>query len=265
MSLSGNIPRPFPNGLLIEIAARSRLLLMLDYDGTIAPIVSDPAAAWPLNQAREALLALAARRDRIDVAIISGRGIAELARLLGVSRGIYLAGVHGLEITDPDGRYEVVAGPEDALPQLEMVRRWLHEQVRGGAGLTVEDKRLALALHYRNADPAIARRLVDEFENFVAREAGHLIIKRGKQVSEAAPRGADKGAAVKRLVERMGGSVPVYFGDDLTDEDAFRALAGRGLSVMVEGEGESAALYRVESPAAVAAILGELAVALESL
>lgn len=263
MSPPGNIPLPFPNGLLNEIAARNRLLLMLDYDGTIAPIVSDPAAAWPLNQAREALLALAARRDRIDVAVISGRGIAELARLLGVPRGIYLAGVHGLELADADGRREVVAGLDDALPQLEQVRRWLQERVRGGAGLIVEDKRLALALHYRNADPALARPLVDEFERFVTHEADHLIIKRGKQVSEAAPRAADKGAAVKRLVERMDASVPVYFGDDLTDEDAFQALGGRGVTVMVEGEGASAARYRVGSPAAVAAILGELAAALE--
>jgi trehalose 6-phosphate phosphatase len=266
VSPPANIPLPFPHGLLNDIAARSRLLLMLDYDGTIAPIVSDPAAAWPLNEAREALLSLAARRDRIDLAVISGRGLSELGRLLGVPRGIYLAGVHGLELADPDGRREVVAGLAAALPQLERARRWLRERVPGGSGLVVEDKRLAVALHYRNADPALAKPLVDEFERFVTRKAGHLILKRGKQVSEAAPRAADKGAAVMRLMERVGASVlPVYFGDDLTDEDAFRALAGRGVTVMVEGAGASAARYRVESPAAVAAILGGLAAAMEAL
>ncbi len=266
MSPPGNIPVPFPNGLLNDIAARGRLLLMLDYDGTLAPIVSDPAAAWPLNEARDALVALAARRDRIDLAVISGRGLSELARLLGVQRGLYLVGVHGLELADPDGRREVAAGLEAALRQLERVRRWLRERIPGGSGLVVEDKRLAVALHYRNADPALAQPVVSEFERFVEREAGHLILKHGKKVAEAAPRGADKGAAVMRLVERVGGTVfPVYFGDDLTDEDAFRALAGRGVTVMVDGEGESAARYRVESPAEVAAILGGLAAVIEEL
>jgi trehalose-phosphatase len=266
VSPPGNLPLPLPNGLLNDIAARERLLLMLDYDGTLAPIVSDPAAAWPLSGARDALLALAARRDRIDLAVISGRGLSELVRLLGVQHGLYLAGVHGLELEDADGRREVAAGLEDALRQLEQVRRWLHERVPGGAGLMVEDKRLAVALHYRNADPALAQPLVSEFESFVGRPSGHLVVKHGKQVVEAAPRGADKGAAVTRLVERMGAKVvPVYIGDDLTDEDAFAALAGRGVTVKVGGAGESAARYRVESPTQVAAILGGLAAAIEKL
>lgn len=265
MSSPGNLPVPFPNGLLNDLAARGRLLLMLDYDGTIAPIVNDPAAAWPLSEAREALVALAARRDRIDLAVISGRNLAELARLLGVQRGLYLVGVHGLELADPDGRREVAAGIEQALQQLELVRRWLHQRLPGGSGLVVEDKRLAVALHYRNADPALAEPVVGEFERFVARAAGHLIVKHGKKVVEAAPRGADKGQAVRRLVERVGAAVrPVYFGDDLTDEDAFRALGGRGVTVVVDGEGPSAARYRIENPAAVATTLGRLAVAMKA-
>ncbi len=265
MSQAVNLPRPFPDGLLNELAGRGRLLLMLDYDGTIAPIVSDPAAAWPLNETREAIVAMAARRDRVELAIISGRGLAELARLLGVTRGVHLVGVHGLESADPEGRRATAPGLEEALHQLENVRRWLRERVPMGSGLAVEDKRLAVALHYRNAAPAVALPMVEEFERFVAR-AEHLGIKYGKQVVEAAPRGADKGAAVIALVERTGAdAAPVYFGDDLTDEDAFRALAGRGVTVVVGGEDPSAARYRVASPAAVATILGGLAAAIDAL
>jgi len=262
VSPSGKSPAPFPDGLLNDLAARGRLLLMLDYDGTLAPIVNDPAAAWPLDQARAALAALAARRDRIDLAVISGRDLAELVRLLGLERGLYLVGVHGLELSDPDGRRELAAGIEPALQELERVRRWLQERLPAGCGLAVEDKRLAVALHYRNADPAVAAPIVSDFERYLAHQ-GELILKHGKKVAEAAPRGADKGAAVRRLVERLGGAgQPVYFGDDLTDEDAFRALAGRGVTVKVGGEGESAARYRIASPAAVAAALHSLAAAL---
>ncbi len=266
MSRAGNRPAPIPEGLLIQLAGRGRMLLMLDYDGTLAPIVSDPAAARPLPEARDALVAIAARRDRIELAVISGRNLDELARLLGLARGIHLVGVHGLESADPEGRREIAPGLEAALAQLEQVRRWLHERVPAVAGLALEDKRLAVALHYRNADPARARPIVDEFERFVAREAEHLGVKHGKMVVEAAPRGADKGAAVMRLANRAGAdTTPVYFGDDLTDEDAFRALGRRGVTVIVGGTGESAAAYRVASPADVAAILRRLAAVLERL
>ncbi len=265
MPRAANFPVDLPTGLLNELASRRRLLLMLDYDGTLAPIVSDPAAAWPLNQAREAIIAMASHRDRIEIAVISGRELSELERLLGIARGIYLVGVHGLEMADPESRREIVPNLKPALRQLDEVRRWLRERIPVGTGLTVEDKRLAVALHYRNADPIAARPVLEDFERFVAGNAPQLKIKHGKMVAEATPHGADKGAAVLRLFERIGtDTAPVYFGDDLTDEDAFRALAGRGVTVTVGGEGGSVAQYRVEGPAQVASILSSLAATLDA-
>ncbi|MBF6569454.1 MAG: trehalose-phosphatase [Candidatus Binataceae bacterium] len=237
---------------------------MMDYDGTLAPIVNDPAVAWPLPEARKALMALASRPDLIDLAVVSGRNLIELRRLLNLDRGLYLIGVHGLEMANPDGKVEILPDLQAAMIDLAEVRRWLRN-IPNETGLIVEDKVLSLALHYRNADLVSARSIVAEFESFVAGFASRLAIKRGKKVIEAVPLAANKGAAVTRLIELTGNSaIPIYLGDDVTDEDAFRALAGRGVTILVGEARESAAQYRVDSPAEVARLLAELVAPVDS-
>jgi trehalose-phosphatase len=273
-------PPPLPAATLEELAARSPILLCLDYDGTISELVSRPARARPVEGVVPALKALAARRERIAVAIVSGRPVAQLRRMTGLGHQVMYVGVHGAEIA---GRSRAASGddvhdnnhssnnddvhvPDDVAryaPELDRVRAWLARNVPDGAGFEVEDKRLALALHYRHAEPAAAAALSGKFEEFVRTDAPHLRVAHNKMVIEALPATASKGAAVRALGLKAGPAfMPVYFGDDRTDEDAFAELVSRGVGVLVGEARPSLARWRVESPAAVARILTALATAL---
>ena len=255
--------------MLEELAARSPLLLCLDYDGSISDLVSRPAMARPVEGVVAAINAMAPRRDRIAIAIVSGRPVAELRRMTGLGRQVMYAGVHGLEIagrSDDAGRHDaeddvrVAESVALSATELDRVRAWLARNVPDGACFEVEDKQSAIALHYRNAEPATAAPLIARFEEFVRTDAPHLRAAHNKMVVEALPVAASKGEAVRALSSEAGAAfMPVYFGDDRTDEDAFAALLSRGVGVLVGEARPSLARWRVESPAAVARILTALA------
>jgi trehalose-phosphatase len=234
-------------------------LLCLDYDGTLSEIADEPAEAYPLREIPQLLASLAKWRGRITVAVVSGREIAVLQRLLGLSDGIEFVGVHGLEVMRPDGRREVIPSAREWMPDLAKIRAWLGSNVSKNAGFVIEDKVLSIALHYRKADAAVARKVDRAFEKFIRLETPALKAGHGKMVIEAMPRIAGKGDAVLRLVGRTGERfLPVYFGDDLSDEDAFAALRERGITVLVGEAHPSAARYRVDNPADVAAVLDSI-------
>lgn len=241
------------------------MLLCLDYDGTISEITTDPSKAWPLERMRELLRALGGYPSRIAVAIVSGRDLRELTRLLSIDRGLLFAGVHGLEFMDRDGTRRTLFDTRPFAADLEKVRQWLNRNVPKRAGFLVEDKELALALHYRNADPASARVVCGRFRDFLASEAKSLRAGAGKMVIEALPRKASKAHAVRLLCDLVGESfAPVYFGDDVTDEDAFRELEQNGITVLVGEPRLSRARYRVDGPADVADVAAELVATLEA-
>lgn len=258
-----SLPAPLPPTLLPELARQRPLLLCLDYDGTLAEITTDPRAAYPLEPARAALAEMAGRPERVRLAVVSGRGVTEVRRLLGIGRGVIVCGVHGLEMTGPDGRVEVLAAARAAAADLERVRAWLSCHVPAGAGFLIEDKKIAVALHYRTADRTRAGPLRRAFAAFLWRATPSLCAGFGKMVIEAIPRGANKGHAVRAILKRSGPSLlPVYFGDDQTDEDGFRAVGQEGIAVLVGRQRKSAARYRLGSPRALAHVLGDIAQAL---
>ncbi len=263
VSRSERIPEQLPTALIPDLIRHKPILLCLDYDGTLSEIADEPTEAYPLREIPQLLASLAKRRGRITVAVVSGREISELQRLLGSSDGLEFVGVHGLEMMRPGGRREVAPGTRECMPDLAKIRAWLARNVPKRTGFVIEDKGLAIALHYRKADAAVARKVHRAFERFIRLETPTLKAGRGKMVIEAMPKLASKGDAVVRLAERMGERFsPVYFGDDLSDEDAFAVLRGRGITVLV-GEGHpSAARYRVDNPAGVAAVLDSIANAL---
>src|SRR5215831_4116071 len=150
-------PAPIPRGLLTATLARGPLLLCLDFDGTLSEIVPHPADTRPLSGIGEVLNALARAPRRITVAIISGREIAEVRRMLGVERGILFAGTHGLEIVGADGVSRLAPGVEAAEPDLAAARAWLGRNVASADGFVIEDKRVAIAVHYRMVDATLAR------------------------------------------------------------------------------------------------------------
>lgn len=249
------------DAIAAQLAGR-RPVLFLDYDGTLAPIAPRPELAV----APERIRALVARLARhIPVAIVSGRALADVADMLGVE-GVAYAGSHGFEIRDAAGR-DLAGGIGEAFrPALVRARDGLAARLARVPGARVEDKRYAIAVHYRETDPGHHHAIAAHVDEEAKRHAG---LKRtgGKMVHELRPDIAwNKGSAVLRLLEALGtgaggspaDTVPIYIGDDETDEDAFRAIAGTGIGIRVGAPAQTSARYSLRDPDAVAAFLQRL-------
>lgn len=254
-------------GRLEEIRRRlgdRPVAVFLDFDGTLAPIVGDPDAAALSGETREVLEELA---RRCPVAVVSGREVEDVAARVGLE-GIHYAGSHGLELRGPGGYREVRA--EDRLPALDAAEEDLREALDGVPGVRVERKRLGLAVHTRGA-PEDASRVAERRVRRRATRRPELQLHRGKEVLELRPGGDwDKGRALERLLDRLlpegEGAWPIYVGDDVTDEDAFRAVADRGVPVVVRGEDDGRATgaeYSLADPGAVRRFLRALTGILE--
>ncbi|MGD9952988.1 MAG: trehalose-phosphatase [Burkholderiales bacterium] len=248
--------RPDPEAILARAAGR-RLAFFLDFDGTLTPIVERPEAAVLDDATREVLRRLAARHP---VAVVSGRDLEDVRARVGLE-GLAYAGCHGFDIDGPGGRraHEAAAA---AAPQLAAAADEVARDTAGLPGVQLERKRYTLAVHYRRAREADRPAVADAVEHALARHPG-LRRTSGKMVYELQPAvDWDKGRAVLWLIESLGlaGALPVYIGDDVTDEDAFRALAERGVGIAVqEAPQPSAARYALRDPAAVREFLAQLA------
>jgi trehalose-phosphatase len=246
--------------MLADLARSSGLGLFLDYDGTLAEIVKDPKKAVPLAGVPELLVRLASSDLPITLAIVTGRRISEVKRFLGNIPGMLFSGVHGMEFEDSDGKTSFAPAALKCLAELGRVRKWIVDHIADRQGFRIEDKEIAIGLHYRDADPDEAQELVASFEQFVADSTGHLKVMHLKMLAEAMPRTAgNKGRTVAKLKKQLPASyAAIYFGDDTTDEDAFKALAPEGVTVLVGAERASYARFQVSGPAAVRDELQEL-------
>ncbi len=254
-----NAPAPSCHGTAdplqraIEAIARTPVLLVAtDYDGTLAPIVENPADARPL---REALVAvrLLASLPGTHVAVISGRSLSDLAELSELSGPVMLVGSHGSEFDQ-----DFVRNLSPA--QIGLRQRVLDEMHRiaeTAAGFHVEPKPASIAFHYRSADETAGNEAVGALLAGPARW-DEVHVKRGKKVLELAVVHTSKGDAVDTLRHRVGASAVMYLGDDVTDEDAFARLQGPDVGVKVGG-GDTAALFRISDPLEVARRLAMLA------
>jgi alpha,alpha-trehalase len=261
-----DVPQALPRDLLSGLLNRGKLLLCLDYDGTLSEITDQPAEARLAPQVRAWLRRLARHRSRIEVAIVSGRDLGTLRSLVGLQRSVWLIGTHGLEMSDRYGRGLFADGALDFAADMDCLRQWMKREVSAESGLIVEEKPLAVALHYRIAEPSAAALARAVLREFVSRECPRLKILEGNMVDEILPRGiGGKGFAVRWLVDSMKerpNSI-AYFGDDTTDEDAFFELRNKGATILVGGRRRSWARYYTAGPPAVAAVLQELVVKLE--
>ncbi|NIR59900.1 MAG: trehalose-phosphatase, partial [Gammaproteobacteria bacterium] len=218
---------------LAETLSARRLAVFLDYDGTLSPIVEDYTKAV-LSQGMRDTVARLARRH--PVAIISGRDLANLRELVGLE-SVYYAGSHGFDLAGPDGRRTRLGEGEKFVPDLDAAERALRQRLSGIEGHAVERKAFAIAVHYRRVPDAHVSRVESLVDEVVAAHAG-LRKGHGKKVFQVQPdTDWDKGRALTWLLDHLGlddpGVLPIYIGDDLTDEDAFRALCGRGLGVVL--------------------------------
>jgi trehalose-phosphatase len=255
------IPQPLPPGMLADLARSSGLGLFLDYDGTLAEIVKDPKQAVPLAGVPELLARLISSNLPITIAIVTGRRISQVKRFLGTIPGILFSGVHGMEFEDADGKTSFAPAALKCLAELTEVRKWVADHIADKQGFRIEDKEIAIGLHYRDADPDQASELVASFEQFVAASTKHLKLMHLKMLAEAMPRTAgNKGRTVTKLKQQLPTShKAVYLGDDTTDEDAFKALGPEGVTVLVGAERPSYARFRVAGPVSVRHELEELA------
>jgi trehalose 6-phosphate phosphatase len=239
---------------LTDIANRRPLLVVTDFDGTLSPIVLDPAAARLIDGAEPMLLRLA-DFPGVRVAVMSGRGFLDLAERVGRHPGVFLIGSHGAEYGGP--AEPSLLGPRDGLVDE------LRELLAPYAGALLEIKPVSASIHTRrmlDRDAAVALREV----TIAGPGAGEgRMVKVGKEVVEIAVVRADKGVALRRLANEVGAAAMVYLGDDLTDEDAFAVLGPDDVGIKVGG-GPSIAGYRVPDSAAVVAALDHLANALAS-
>ncbi len=216
--------------------------LFLDFDGTLVSIAPRPESVRMTAGRRESLRRLAAL---IPVAIVSGRTLIELDRLLG-AHGLILAGNHGLEIRTRSGLW-IHPRAAKTRPCLKRVLARAAPALAAIPGAFIEDKGLTVSLHFRLARPGSGGRIAGLAAAAVAGLERRLEIRTGKKVVEIRPRvDWDKGRAVRRIQGDLeDGSTPIYIGDDRTDEDAFRALAGRGLTARVGGRGPTAAGFQL--------------------
>jgi len=240
------------NRQLDQIAQVPVLLVASDFDGTLAPIVSDPALA---EADRESLVALRnlAQLPQTHVAIVSGRALADLAARTNTADEIHLVGSHGSEFEA--GFAEPLTPP--ARDVLDCLTRELRQIAADAPGFLIEEKPASLAFHYRNADEQAATAAVEAILRGPARQAG-VHVRHGKKVVELSVVATDKGSALGRIRQRLGASAVLFIGDDVTDEDAFAALAGPDLGIKV-GPGDSAARHRVADSVDVARVLAYLA------
>ncbi|WP_170979342.1 trehalose-phosphatase [Roseomonas sp. HF4] len=212
--------------------AGRRPMVFLDYDGTLSPIVPDPDKALLPGSMRDALATLA---RTCDVAVITGRDLAQIRRLVDLP-GLIYAGSHGFEIAGPEGWGEGLERGTEFLPALDAAEAALRDRLAPIAGTLVERQRFSLAVHYRHAAADDAPRVAGIVREVLA-ETGSLRAGAGKMVLRIQPDIPwHKGHAVRWLLARAGDRVPVFVGDDVTDEDAFRELAGEGLTLVVRGE-----------------------------
>ncbi|MEX0405513.1 trehalose-phosphatase [Aquibium sp. LZ166] len=232
----------------------ARTAFFFDFDGTLAEIVDDPKAVTIGDDVRDALVAI---RDAAGgaLAVISGREIAAIDRFLAPLT-LPVGGAHGSERRGVAGEvHRAAVDPRD----LDRLAERVADFARGVPGTTVETKRTSVALHYRR-NPSAERNCI-AFAEELAGEYASASLLAGKMVLEFKFSARTKADVIGDFMaeEPFCGRRPVYFGDDVTDEDAFRVLPEwDGLAVKI-GEGPSIARYRLADPAALHAWMKRLA------
>jgi trehalose 6-phosphate phosphatase len=259
------------------LAARPRVLVAVDFDGTLAPFVLDPLEARALPGGIEALRAAAALAG-VTAAVVSGRDLVTLAAItgLGPRDGVILIGSHGAQMSldgTPAGETSVGDDPhddatreppaadagildEDSTARLDMVSGELEAIRARYPAVRLEHKPSAVALHTRGVEPSVAAAATTAAYDVAEGHQGVHIMP-GKDVVELTVLEADKGSRHPRLARVNRADATLYLGDDVTDERAFAALDPAAGDVTVKvGEGESLATQRVPDPAAVVELLG---------
>lgn len=234
-----------------RICRTGHLLVAMDFDGTLSPLVSRAEDARPLPAAAAAFAALAGL-PRTTTALISGRALASLRAVASPPANSLMIGSHGAELWLGPGAPPLVLDAH-AAGLLDRVTGILQEIVGSHAGTVLEKKPAGAVLHTRLAgDRMTAAAVAQAHERLDGLDGAYL--SEGKRVLEVSVVRADKGQGLRQLQDASGATAVLFAGDDVTDEHAFAALGPGDVGVKV-GDGETAAQFRIASPEAVPALL----------
>lgn len=255
MAEPGARPGPGLRDALEALARTERLLVALDFDGVLAPIVEHAADARPLPDSAAAVRVLAGLPGT-TTAYISGRALASLRLVGSPDERTLLIGSHGGEVfTGPDSApLALDAGQAAALAAATAV---VERVVAGNPGTVLEAKPAGVVLHTRTAADDVAAAATAQARALLEQIPG-VHLSDGKRVLETSVISADKGQGIELLRAFTGAGAVLFAGDDVTDENAFRVLGGQDVGIKV-GPGATAARYRVDSPQAFAGVLALLA------
>jgi len=236
-------------GQFLDIVAKSSTsALLLDYDGTLAPFTTDRQHAYPYPFV-PGLLKRIKQTGHTRVVLISGRAAHEVKELLGLDPAPEIWGAHGLERLLPSGEYRLAEIPAETSRRLEQAHAMLDRE--GLCGIA-ELKPSGIALHWRGREAGAVEKIRAAAQRAWQPLLRHqdLLVREFDGGIELRIRGRDKGDAARTIAAEMGeGAAIAYLGDDLTDEDAFCALAGRGLTILVRSEArETAAALWLKPP-----------------
>ncbi|OIO75040.1 MAG: trehalose-phosphatase [Elusimicrobia bacterium CG1_02_37_114] len=229
--------------ILRKIKKSNKILLFLDYDGTLTPIVSKPEAAV-LSHRTKKILKILSNDCRFILVVITGRSVSDIKKLVGINRIIYI-GNHGFEIKLPG---KDILSPGDTKKLMKEVSADIKCRIKNVMGAYLEDKGLTLSLHWRNVDKADNTNLRKITRGIKEDYSSRLRFIKGKKVLNLVPlSGIDKGKIVNALltqtVSTRNNVSIVYIGDDVTDEYAFRELKGKGITIRVGRNIKSSARY----------------------
>ncbi len=243
----------------------NKLVVFLDFDGTLAPIVSTPKKAI-LPEAAKKLLVEMSEDPNIKLAFISGRQIEDIKRKINIKNAVY-SGNHGFELEGPKIKFEPFFSSQYRRV-VDRIKSDLEKKIAHIQGVFLEDKGVILGLHYRQADKKDIAELKTIFREAVISDlTSHKIrVTQGKMVFEIRPPVEwDKGKIVLWLLAKryfaFGGnnSLPIYIGDDETDEDAFKALRDQAITIRVGDSKASAAQYYLNDVKQVHNLLSRIA------
>lgn len=246
-----------------KIKRYNSVVLFLDYDGTLTPIVKTPNAAVCSAKTRKILKDLAGQNE-ITICIISGRSLEDIKSKVKI-KNIYYGGCHGLKLSGPKINFTY---PEilKYRPVIRKINSILKSNFKKFTGVLIENKKLTVAFHYRNLASSLVPKAKKIFYDILKPYKGKIRITHGKKVLEVRPfLKWDKGKACRHILKLLKSQkgtkkmLPVYIGDDITDEDAFKSLKKTGVTVLVSPHPKkSEALYFLRSSQEVFRLLKEL-------